>query len=93
MSKLWLIVLCIVVFIWYVSRPSASEPFKWSVRKQAKKSTKTISNANKLVEKNVNQVNKSLGISDAIQEIKSFGNQIGQIGKDIQEIQSFLAEE
>ena len=92
MSKLWLIVLCIVVFVWYVTLPSTSEPFKWSVNKQVKQSKKDISDANKVVEKNVNQANESLGISDAIQEIKSFGSQIGQIGEDVQEVISFLTE-
>ena len=93
MSKIWLIVLCIVVFVWYVALPSTSEPFKWSVDKQVKNSKKDISDANKVVENNVNQASKSLGISDAIQEIKSFGSQIGQIGKDVEEVLTFLAEE
>lgn len=93
MSRLWLIVLCIVVFMWYVTLPSTSEPFKWSVNKQVKKSKKDISDANKVVEKNVNQASKSLGISDAIREIQSFGSQIGQIGKDVEEVLTFLAEE
>lgn len=88
MSKLWLIVLCIVVFVWYVTLPCASEPFEWSVDKQVKNSKK---DANKVVN-SVKKASNGLGISDAIQEIKSFGSQIGQIGEDVQEVISFLTE-
>jgi transcriptional regulator len=63
------------------------------VNKQVKKSKKNISDAKKVVEKNVKKASKSLGISDAIKEVQSLGSQIGQIGQGIQEVISFLTEE